>query len=175
MKKKYFYSNVAFEVKRVIVLLILIIFVIAMPCTTYALTISDDSDGKCTKIELIEKKKQLPVLNPNDYGTNYVSKHGIETKNAGTTLVKKAIRIVLKNHEKAVPIIEKLGGKRAAKAFSKHFNKVSPQLKSLLKWSDVPYQAVHDAVYRGLINAGVSRATATKAAHALKEGLTWLL
>ena len=167
-------------IKRMITL-VLTVMLLAVPFTSYAAesTISDscsnnsayDSNDKSAILLDVNED----VLDPNDYGTSYEIEKGIETGSVGTGLIKKAIKIVLKDYKKAVPIIEKLGGKRAATAFSKHFNKVSPQLKALLKWSDIPYQAVHDAVYRGLINAGVSRSTATKAALALKEGLSWLL
>lgn len=175
MRKRNFSLRIIFKAKRAIALLTLVSVIVAIPVTTFAASIKDSCDTKAAKIERSATEGQSSALNPRDYGTKYETKNEIEGKSAGTKLIKKAIKIVLKNHKKAVPIIEELGGKRAAKAFSKHFNKVSPQLKSLLKWSDIPYQAVHDAVYRGLINAGVSRATATKAAHALKEGISWLL
>ena len=37
-------------------------------------------------------------------------------------------------------------GKTVAKNFLKHFDKVSAALKPLLKWADIPAQAVYDAV-----------------------------
>lgn len=174
MRKRNYVLRI-FNAKRAISLLTLVSVIVAIPFTTFAASINDSYDAKEAKVERSTTEWQSSTLNPRDYGTKYEAQNVVEAKSVGTKLIKKAIKIVLKNHKKAVPIIEELGGKRAAKAFSKHFNKVSPQLKALLKWSDIPYQAVHDAVYRGLINAGVSRATATKAAHALKEGISWLL
>lgn len=151
--------------QRSVVLLIMVMIVTSFPLTIYGTEANSKKIGNDeTKLAQIQK-----------YETVRTKKKSVTTKSVGTTIIKKAIKIILKNHKKAVPIIEKLGGKRAAKAFSKHFSKVAPQLRALLKWSDIPYKAVYDAVYRGLINAGVSRSTATSAAHALKEGLSWLL
>lgn len=120
-------------------------------------------------------KESVKLLNPEDYNTSYDNAGTITPTSIPTKLVKKAIRVILRNKTTAVNIVEKLGGKRAAKAFEKGFSHVAPQLRQLLKWSDIPYQAVYDAVYRGMINSGASRATATKAALAIKEGLSWLI
>lgn len=120
-------------------------------------------------------KESVKLLNPKDYNTSYDNAGTITPTSIPTKLVKKAIRVILRNKTTAVNIVEKLGGKRAAKAFEKGFSHVAPQLRQLLKWSDIPYQAVYDAVYRGMINSGASRATATKAALAIKEGLSWLI
>jgi hypothetical protein len=92
-----------------------------------------------------------------------------------TKLAKTAINAMLKNKKTAVSTVETLAGKRAANAFSKHFDKIAKQVKPLLKWTDVPSQAVADAVYRGLINAGVARSTAKNAANAIKQGLSWII
>lgn len=120
-------------------------------------------------------KESVKLLNPKDYNTSYENAGTITPTSIPTKLVKKAIRVILRNKTKAVNIVEKLGGKEAAKAFEKGFSHVSPQLRQLLKWSDIPYQAVYDAVYRGMIKSGVKRATATEAALAIKEGLSWLM
>lgn len=157
--------------KKILAVLLLMTMVISVPFAAFA-----DSTGTSTDtVECTVEKDDAIALEKNASYNVGAAQPTAETKNLGTKLIKKAIRIVLKNHKKAVPIIEELGGKQAAKAFSKHFDKVRPQLKALLDWSEIPYQAVHDAVYRGLVNAGVKKSIATKAAHALKEGLSWLL
>lgn len=75
----------------------------------------------------------------------------------------------LKNKHKA---IEELMDKKAVKVFIKSFDRAAPQLETLLNWTDIPYQAVFDAVYRGMINAGMSNNIATKVAYAIvKEGV----
>lgn len=72
-------------------------------------------------------------------------------------------------------VIERVSGKTVAKNFLKHFDTVAKALEPLLEWSDIPAQAVYDAVFRGLYNAGVSRAVATNIALAIKEGLSWFI
>lgn len=90
----------------------------------------------------------------------------------GTGLLKDAIRYILKHPKIAAKAVEKYGGKRAAKAFLKHFGKVSASLRPLLKYSDLVDNSVYYAVYRALCNAGISSKTATNAAEAIKVALS---
>ncbi len=52
---------------------------------------------------------------------------------------------------------------------------VVSELKPLLTLTEIPAQAVYDAAYRGMINAGVSRTTATNVALALKTIIGFLV
>lgn len=104
-------------IKRMITLTLTVIL-LAVPITSYA--VEGTSSDSCSSIIAYDSNDKSAividatedVLDPNDYGTSYEIEKGIETRSVGTALIKKAIKIVLKNHKKAVPIIEKLGGKR---------------------------------------------------------------
>lgn len=115
------------------------------------------------------------LLKPENYGTHYINEDGYETRAGGTWLIKKAIKLVLNNKYKAANAVEHIAGKKSKDLFLQSFHKIEPQLKELLRWGDIPVQAVQDAVYRGMINAGVSSHYATKTAHAIKVAIGWLL
>ena len=118
-----------------------------------------------TTVQAAEKEavvsvvQQLPMPKESDYA-NVPTERNFATK-------------VVKDGDEAAKIIEKISGKTVAKNFLKHFDKVSAALKPLLKWADIPAQAVYDAVYRALYNAGVSSSVAANIALAIKEGLSW--
>ena len=59
-----------------------------------------------------------------------------------------------------------------AKNFKKYFSKICNAIEPLLSWTELPAQAVYDAVYRTLKNAGASNTVATNVALAIKEGLS---
>ncbi len=112
---------------------------------------------------------QLAMPQESDYATE------IAPQSVGSKIVKAAIKFIIKNKSAAAKVIEKVSGKTVAKNFLKHFDKVTKALNPLLEWSEIPAQAVYDAVFRGLYNAGVSRAVATNIALAIKEGLSWFI
>ena len=126
-----------------------------------------------TTVQAAEKEavvsvvQQLPMPKESDYANVPTE------RNFATKVVKDAIEFILKHGDEAAKIIEKISGKTVAKNFLKHFDKVSAALKPLLKWADIPAQAVYDAVYRALYNAGVSSSVAANIALAIKEGLSW--
>ena len=126
-----------------------------------------------TTVQAAEKEavvsvvQQLPMPKESDYANVPTE------RNFATKVVKDAIEFILKHGDEAAKIIEKISGKTVAKNFLKHFDKVSTALKPLLKWADIPAQAVYDAVYRALYNAGVSSSVAANIALAIKEGLSW--
>lgn len=62
-----------------------------------------------------------------------------------------------------------------SKNFLKYFDDITDAINPLLKWSDIPAQAVYDAVLSGLLNANVSRSVATNIALAIKEGIGWFI
>lgn len=118
-------------------------------------------------------------LNPRDYGVEYLDQNTeiikIETRSIGSKFVRKAISLILKNKKNASRVVRLLAGARYANQFEKAFETVAPQLRALLNWTDIPYQAVYDAVYRGCIASGLSKASAIKIAYAIKEGISWIL
>ncbi|HCZ0199875.1 TPA: hypothetical protein O2H24_002454 [Staphylococcus aureus] len=59
----------------------------------------------------------------------------------------------------------------AATIFDKGYSGIVKKLKPLLKWSEVPANAVGDAVKRGAINAGLSIGDAVKRG-AINAGLS---
>ncbi len=93
----------------------------------------------------------------------------------GTFLVKAAVKTIINNKSRVVSLVRGQMGKRAGDMLDKHYSKVVAEVKPLLQWSDIPAQAVYDAVYRGMINAGVARSTATNVALGVKTVLNWLV
>ncbi len=93
----------------------------------------------------------------------------------GSFIVKQAIKIIINNKSKVISLVEGQMGKKTAAQLDKHYSKVVAELKPLLAWSEVPAQAVYDAVYRGMINAGVSNSVATNVALGVKTILNWLV
>ncbi|NGS46258.1 hypothetical protein G6X06_11820, partial [Staphylococcus aureus] len=54
------------------------------------------------------------------------------------------------------------------------YSGIVKELKPLLKWSEVPANAVGDAVKRGAINAGLSKSDAGIISTVVKEAIAWL-
>ena len=66
-------------------------------------------------------------------------------------------------------------GNTVAKQVDKYYGAIVNALKPLLKWSEVPADAVKDAVYRELVKNGVSASQASKIAFHVKEALSWFI
>ena len=77
------------------------------------------------------------------------------------------------NKQAAAEVIKKVAGSTVSKNFLKYFDKIVEALDPLLDWTDIPAQAVYDAVRRVLVGAGVSESVAVNIALAIKEGLSW--
>lgn len=92
----------------------------------------------------------------------------------GTKVVKTAIKLIIDNRGKAKNVIQQVGGKKAANIFDKGYSGIVKELKPLLKWSEVPANAVGDAVKRGAINAGLSKGDAGIISTVVKEAIAWL-
>lgn len=114
-------------------------------------------------------EKQLPMPKESDYA-NMPTERSVATKT-----IKEAIEFIIKHGDDAAKVVAKVSGKTVSKNFLKHYTKVTKALKPLLAWSEIPKQAVYDAVFRGLYNAGVSRKVAANIALAIKEGLGWFI
>ncbi len=99
----------------------------------------------------------------------------VEPRNAVTKIVKSAINFIKNNKEAAAEVIESVSGSTVAKNFLKYYDKVVEALEPLLEWSEIPAQAVYDAVRRVLVSAGVSETVAVNIALAIKEGLSWFV
>ncbi|MBR5318545.1 MAG: hypothetical protein IKU46_03005 [Peptococcaceae bacterium] len=99
----------------------------------------------------------------------------VEPRNAVTKIVKSAINFIKNNKEAAAEVIESVSGSTVAKNFLKYYDKVVEVLEPLLEWSEIPAQAVYDAVRRVLVSAGVSETVAVNIALAIKEGLSWFV
>ena len=113
--------------------------------------------------------QQLPMPKESDY-VNVPTERNLATK-----IIKEAIELIIKHGDEAAKVIEKVAGKTVAKNFFKYFDKICDALKPLLKWTEIPAQAVYDAVYRTLKNAGVSSKVAANIALAIKEELSWFI
>ncbi|MGW7998267.1 hypothetical protein ACWEYQ_09935 [Staphylococcus xylosus] len=92
----------------------------------------------------------------------------------GTKVVKTAIKLIINNKSKAKNVIQQVGGKKAANIFDKGYSGIVKELKPLLEWSEVPANAVGDAVQRGALNAGLSKRDARTIATVAKEAVAWL-
>lgn len=92
----------------------------------------------------------------------------------GTKVVKTAIKLVINNKSKAVGVVEKVAGKKAANAFNKAYTPLVKELKPMLQWSEVPANAVRDAGIRAGRNAGLTESQAHNLGVALKEAISWL-
>lgn len=93
------------------------------------------------------------------------------SRNIFTKIVKKAIN----NKARLVNFAEKVAGKTVAKNVNKFFTPITRALKPLLKWSEIPGQAVYDAIFTAIINAGGSRSVAVNVPNAVREVLEWTL
>lgn len=101
--------------------------------------------------------------------SNVVTTVGIEESSFwSTALIKTAIKGIIKSKSFAVNTVRNLMGVTAANALDKNFSMVVNELNKLLSYSSLVTQSVHDAVYRGLINANVSRSIATNVLMQLK-------
>ena len=117
-------------------------------------------------INTIEYETEYMVpIEESDYLVNQNS------RNIFTKIAKKAIN----NKTRLVYFAEKVAGKTVAKNVNKFFTPITKALKPLLKWSEIPGQAVYDAIFRAIINAGGSRSVVANVANAVREVLGWTL
>ncbi|SJZ47723.1 hypothetical protein SAMN02745116_00440 [Pilibacter termitis] len=114
-----------------------------------------------------EGNSPIPELKEEDY---VVSK-----KARGVSWVKQAIKALLKSKGLVVELVEIAAGKTAAKKVAASYAKITKAVEPLLKWADVPVNAVKDAVIRGLVNGGMKRSEAVEIAHYIKTILDWLI
>lgn len=115
----------------------------------------------------IEKQSDLQEINGTEItSTDDEITNGIETKAGYTALVKKAIRIALKNEKSLIQAVEKAAGKGAALQVAKLYDKARPVLLRLLKWDTLIWTNVQDQL------AGV---IGRAAAVFLVEGLKFLV
>lgn len=113
--------------------------------------------------------QELPMPKESDYVIDE------SDRNLATKFIKESIEFIIKHGDEAAKVIEKVSGKTVAKNFLKYFDKIAGGLKPLLEWAEIPTNAVYDAVYRALVNAGASNSVVTNIALAIKEGLSWLI
>ena len=91
-----------------------------------------------------------------------------------TKVIKTAIKLIINNKSKAVEVVEKVGGKKAANAFNKAYSPLVKELEPILKWSEIPANAVRDAGIRAGREAGLTESQAHTLGVALKEAISWL-
>ena len=121
-----------------------------------------------------DNAQQTQQNNPNQQ--SYDNKKNVQTYVGGTYLTKKAIKSMLNNKGKLVGAVKNVtGNQKAADAVSKNFNYIDAELRPLLKLTEVPANSVADAVYRGLVEAGVKKGLAGQVKVAVKEGINLLV
>ncbi|WP_188355068.1 hypothetical protein [Galliscardovia ingluviei] len=136
-------------------------FSVAIP----SITVYADEPDYSTSVQ----NTTLPAPKESDYKSSYGERSII------TQIAKRAIRFIIKHKGAAANVVERISGRKAADTFIKHFDEISSAISPLLQWSDLPAQAVYDAVFRALVDASVPRETAAKVALAIKEGLSWFI
>ncbi|MCC3756512.1 hypothetical protein [Staphylococcus capitis] len=119
------------------------------------------------------------VQQPQDIKSNKEineNKKDVQTYVGWTYFTKKAIKGILSNKGKLVGAVKTVtGNQKAANAVSKNFDAIDAELRPLLKLSEVPANSVADAVYRGLVDAGVKKGLAGQVKVAVKEGIDLLV
>ncbi|QHW38376.1 hypothetical protein GZH82_05880 [Staphylococcus ursi] len=127
-------------------------------------TANDSTEARYVSVDgvKINKNPDLPI-NPE-----------AQNRIGATKIVKTAIKLIINNKSKAVAVVEKVGGKKAANAFNKAYTPLVKELKPLLKWSEVPANAVRDAAIRAGRAAGLSESQTHTLGVTLKEAISWL-
>ena len=107
-------------------------------------------------------------LSINDEFDNANSK--IQERSIPSWISKKAIKAAIKpsNQRKVVNLVGRYVGGDMAVKVGKYYDKIAEALKPLLKWAEIPAQAVEDSIYRNLYNFGVSSAEARSIGHEVK-------
>lgn len=136
----------------------------SVPSTAFAA--NKPAQNNATTI-CVENSQELPPVQESDYDSVP------EARNAATKVIKTAIKFIKNNKQAAAEVIKKVAGSTVSKNFLKYFDKIVEALDPLLDWTDIPAQAVYDAVRRVLVGAGVSESVAVNIALAIKEGLSW--
>lgn len=138
-----------------------------IPVNIFAMENTDESSTQIQNDSNINSNEVLPLPQESDY------QRVRQARNLATKICKEAIEYIIKHPKNAEKIVEKVAGKTVAKNFAKHYSKVCSGLRPLLQWTNIPYQALYDASFRSLVNAGVSRSVASNIALAIKEGASW--
>ena len=119
------------------------------------------------------------AINTIEYETEYMEpieeSDYLVNQNSRNIFKKIAKKKAINNKARLVNFAEKVAGKTVAKNVNKFFTPITRALKPLLKWSEIPGQAVYDAIFRAIINAGGSRSVAANVANAVREVLEWTL
>ncbi|WP_430598411.1 hypothetical protein [Enterococcus sp. AZ177] len=142
-------------------LISLSVFTLLSSCFAPSLAFANNAEPTESAAEL------LPTPKESDYF------RGHQSRSVATVIIKGAIKFIVKNKTLATNVVRSVAGKTVANNFAKHYAKICASLNPLLKWADIPYQAVYDAVYRALVNSGVAKGTASQIALAIKEGISW--
>lgn len=115
------------------------------------------------------------AINTIEYETEYMESieesDYLVNQNSRNIFTKKAVKKAINNKARLVDSAEKTAGKTVAKNVNNFFTPITKALKPLLKWSEIPGQAVYDAIFRAIINAGGSRSVAANVANAVREVL----
>lgn len=119
------------------------------------------------------------AINTIEYETEYMEpieeSDYLVNQNSRNIFTKIAKKKAINNKARLVNFAEKVAGKTVAKNVNKFFTPITRALKPLLKWSEIPGQAVYDAIFRAIINAGGSRSVVANVANAVREVLEWTL
>lgn len=119
------------------------------------------------------------AINTIEYETEYMEpieeSDYLVNQNSRNIFTKIAKKKAINNKARLVNFAEKVAGKTVAKNVNKFFTPITRALKPLLKWSEIPGQAVYDAIFRAIINAGGSRSVEANVANAVREVLEWTL
>ncbi|MFP4921773.1 hypothetical protein ACJVVW_08580 [Staphylococcus coagulans] len=128
--------------------------------------------------ESVQKVKQQQYVNVDgvkiNRNPNLPQSPQSQERIGATKAAKTAIKFIINLKSDARKVIKKVVGNKTANLFDKAYSPIDKELKSLLKWSEVPAQAVGDAAYLGALNAGLSKGNAGIISTTIKEAISWL-
>ncbi len=128
--------------------------------------------------ESVQKVKQQQYVNVDgvkiNRNPNLPQNPQSQERIGATKAAKTAIKFIINLKSDARKVIKKVVGNKTANLFDKAYSPIDKELKSLLKWSEVPAQAVGDAAYLGALNAGLSKGNAGIISTTIKEAISWL-
>ncbi|WGN89559.1 hypothetical protein [Ligilactobacillus faecis] len=98
-----------------------------------------------------------------------------EQRSIWTKIAKAALKKAIQNRSAVINAVRSVSGRTVANQVDRYYGAIVNALKPLLEWSEVPAQAVYDAVYRSVRSAGASNSVATNIALAIREAVSWIL
>lgn len=101
--------------------------------------------------------------------------HLKEQRSIWTKIAKATLKKAIQNRSAVINAVRSVSGKTVANQVDRYYGAIVNALKPLLEWSEIPANAVYNAIYRNVKNAGASSSVASNVALAIKEAGSWIL